>query len=170
MKKQRCVIVMALAITACADHVTNPDDPPIRLSGTMKLAAESLTVSLHVHNLSDTTQVVEWSPCYGVHPTNFAVFRDVMLTNQVWERTRLPGSRDCPGLTVRDQRRLGPGESFIVRGAGVGINQILGDSIAAGSFYIGLRPMSLTVRPLGGSYDFPVEALVPVGLIELRLN
>jgi hypothetical protein len=44
---------------------------------------------------------------------------------------------------------------------------MLGDSIAAGRYYVAVHPHGLTIRPKTGSYDMPVDAKVPVGAVDL---
>jgi hypothetical protein len=156
-----------LALAACgSDDAVSPNNQPIRLSATMKLAADSLAVSLRVTNLSDTTQVLQWVDCRAIHPTNFAVFRDAALTQRLWERRRQPAPSDC--TATQGVERLAPDESVNIRGAPVAVSRILGDSIMGGTYYIAVEPLTLTTRPLLGSYDMPIEAVVPAGRIELR--
>lgn len=159
-------LAMALALMggACADTAGPTGDPPIRLAGVMKLAADSLTVSLRVTNVSDTTQVIAWHDCASAHPANFGLFQDQSLTRQIWEQQRLPRV-DCQNF---QQAALAPEDSHLIQGWPVGIGQILGDSIADGVYHIAIIPVTLTVRPSLGSYDMPVQGTVGVGSIELR--
>jgi hypothetical protein len=166
MKKLIVLGFAALIVSsACDRDLTEAGPAPIRLAATMKLAADSLTVSLRVTNVSDTTQVITWADCEPTTPTNFAVYRDVGLVEHLWEyRKTAPAGPPCPALN----ESLAPTESFAIRGAPVAVDAILGDSIASGSYYIAVQPLNLLVRPLGDSYDMPVQAIVPAGQVELR--
>jgi hypothetical protein len=156
-----------ISLAGCGEDTTNPRDVPIALSATMKLAADSLNVALRVTNVSDTTQVLEWTACGGLNPNNFGVYRDAQLNNRVWEWRRMPQSGCAVPL---EQQGLIPGQSFAIRGASVAVSSILGDSIAEGLYYIAVLPTALRIRPAGASYEMPIEAKVPVGQIELRRN
>src|SRR5688572_19654452 len=165
--KKFIVLVFAawFGTSACDRDVTDAGPAPIQLSATMKLAADSLTVTLRVTNVSDTTQVITWIECEPTTPTNFAVYRDVGLIEHLWEyRKTAPAGTPCPALN----QSLTPTESFAIRGLPVAVETILGDSIASGSYYIAVQPLNLLVRPHGASYDMPVQAIVPAGQVELR--
>jgi hypothetical protein len=165
----RKLIVMACAVLlgagACDHDLTESGPAPISLSATMKLAADSLTVSLRILNVSDTTQVITWAECEPTTPTNFAVYRDVGLIERLWEyRKTAPAGSNCPA----SNHSLAPDEAFSIRGAPVAVAAILGDSIAGGSYYIAVQPLNLLIRPKGDSYDTPVLAIVPAGAVDLR--
>jgi hypothetical protein len=163
MKKYAWLLVLAVMATACGgDDVIGADDPPVRLSGTMKLVADSLTVTLRVANLSDTTQVVEWTECASYHPTHLALFRDVGLQQQAWEQ---PIGSSCPSA-VEGEMLLAKEASGPIRGFGVAIADML-NNVAPGTYYIGIKPLGLTVRRVGASYAAPVRATIPVGPITL---
>jgi hypothetical protein len=157
------LFVLTLA-AACGDDVIGSDDPPIALDGAMKLAADSLRVTLRVTNLSDTTQIVLWNGCNG-GPANFALYRDAGLQNLVWEQRQ-----DGPSTCSADlgEHALAPDESFTIRGTPAAVTDMLEDASVSGNYYVAVLPQNLAVRPVRGSYDAPVEAKVPVGLIELR--
>ena len=159
MKRLLCALVIAVA--GCYGDSAGPiGDPPIRLSGVMKLAADSLVVSLRVTNISDTTQVIAWHNCLSAHPANFGVFADAGLNQELWEQQRLP-RQDCPNQ--QEQQVLGPDQSHLIMGWPIGVEQILGDSIGDGTYHIAIMPLTLTVRPAGGSYEMPVQGRVRVG-------
>ena len=156
------VFALVVASAGCGGHdVIGADDPPIRLSGTMKLAADSLTVTLRVTNLSDTTQVVEWTECASYHPTRLALFRDAGLQQEAWEQ---PGGGTCPGLA--GEMILAKTASGPIRGFGVALADML-NAVAPGRYYVGIKPLGLLVRRVGSSYAAPVRATIPVGPIEL---
>ena len=165
MKRPEIGLLLGMAMglfAGCSDSV-EPGSAPVRLSATMKLVSDSLTVTLRVQNVSDTTQVLEWYPeCRDGHPATFAVYRDAALTRLAWKPDD-PAS--CP--TVEAQMELAPDASGTIRGLPEGLSRILGDSIDAGRFYVAAHPQGLTVRPKGGSYATPVEAKVPAGAVDL---
>jgi hypothetical protein len=132
------------------------------LSATMKVAADSLTVTLRITNVSDTTQVLEWGGCPGDSPGDFAIYRDAGLTQRVW---KTPGAATC-SLALAEMS-LVPNESGAIRGFPVAIEGMLGDSIGSGRYYVAVHPHGLTIRPKMGSYDMPVDAKVPVGAVDL---
>ena len=153
---------LGIGLVGCEDSAS-PRDQPIRLSATMKLVADSLTVTLRVTNISDTTQVLEWGGCPGDHPADFAIYRDAGLKQLVW---KTPGVTDC-SLTL-EELELTPDESGTIRGFPAGLADILnGGTTAPGRFYVAVHPHGLTIRPKGGSYDMPVDAKVPAGAIDL---
>ena len=159
------LLCAVLLMAACGEGPSEVERSPLQLSGAVKLAADSLNVSLRITNVSDTTQVVQWLPCVGEHPTNFALYSDVQLKRRVWELRRMTGDGCSVGT---EQKLLGPDESVLLRAAPVGVQQILGDSIAAGRYYVALRPQALSVRPHGGSYDTPINAVVAAGAVDLQ--
>lgn len=160
-------VLSIVLLASCDRDTTAPRDVPITLSATMKLAADSLNVALRVTNVSDTTQVLEWTACGGLNPNNFGVYRDAQLNTRVWEWSRLPQN----GCTVPlVQQGLIPGQSFAIRGAAVAVSAILGDSLDDGFYYVAVLPTAIRIRPAGGSYEMPIEGKVPVGQIELRRN
>jgi hypothetical protein len=164
MKKYLLAVLLSCvsAVAACEDSA-EPEDQPITLAATMKLAADSLNVSLRVTNVSDTTQVLEWfEDCPGGHPTDFAVYRDAGLTQQVW---KTPSVAACPA--VEAELILGPNQAGTIRGYGTAVPRILGDSIATGRYYVAAHPHGLRVRPLGASYDRPISAKVGIGPVDL---
>jgi len=154
------VLALVLGLGGCEDSAA-PDDQPIRLSATMKLAADSLTVTLRVQNVSDTTQVLEWGLCPGDHPADFAIYRDGAMTDLVW---KTPGVVVCG--SPLSEMELAPDESGTIRGVPVFVPSILGGT-DRGRFYVAAHPHGLTVRPKGASYDMPVAAKVPVGAVDL---
>ena len=161
MKRLLC----ALAIAAAGCYASDTAGPPIyddaiRLSGVMKLAADSLVVSLRITNLSDTTLVIAWHDCLSAHPANFGLFADANLNQQLWEQQNLP-RQDCSTELV--QQPLAPDQSHLILGWPIGVEQIRGDSIADGTYHIAIMPVTLTVRPAGGSYEMPVQGRVRVG-------
>lgn len=166
MKRLLCGLVIAVAGCYGSDAAGPIGDAPIRLSGVMKLAADSLVVSLRITNLSDTTLVIAWHDCLSAHPANFGVFADANLNQQLWEQQRLP-RQDCPNEQVLEQQPLAPDQSHLILGRPIGVEQILGDSIADGTYHIAIMPLTLTVRPAGGSYEMPVQGRVRVGTMEL---
>ena len=156
------VLGAALAWAACEDTAA-PGDQPIRLSASMKLVSDSLTVTLRVTNVSDTTQVIEWGECRGLHPADFAIYRDAALTQLVW---KTPGVPVCASPLVEIE--LAPGESGTIRGQPTAVAEMLnGGTTIPGRFYVAVHPHGLAVRPKGGSYDMPVNATVPVGPVDL---
>lgn len=167
MKYFAVLLVGFAMIAGCEDDTAEPRDVPIALSATMKLAADSLNVSLRITNVSDTTQVLEWTECGGLNPNNFGVYRDAQLSSRVWEWRRMPQANCSVPL---EQQGLIPGQSFAIRGESVAVSSILGDSIEDGLYYIAVQPEALRVRPAGASYEMPIAAKVPVGQIELRRN
>ncbi len=160
MKGLLCALVLAVAGCYGSDAAGPIGDAPVRLSGVMKLAADSLVVSLRVTNTSDTTLVIAWHECLSAHPANFGVFVDANLNQQLWEQQRLP-RQDCPN--EQEQRALAPDQSHLILGWPIGVEQILGDSIGDGTYHIAIMPLTLTVRPAGGSYEMPVQGRVRVG-------
>ncbi len=156
------VLGLGLGLLGCADSAA-PDDQPIRLSATMKVVADSLTVTLRVQNISDTTQVLEWAECRGEHPADFAIYRDAAMTQLVWKAEPL-GVCGSP----RAEMELAPNQAGTIRGLPAAIADILGGAPDAGRFYVAAHPHGLTVRPKGASYDMPVAAKVPVGPVDLE--
>jgi hypothetical protein len=157
-------LVLGLGMGGCDRDPTESARSPIRLSGSLKLVADSISVTLSVKNTSDTTQVLEWTDCPVWHPTNFAIYRDVGLTELLWEVRRL--GRDCP--LPGGEAELSPDESMFIRGASFAVPAILGDSIPGRTYYVAIQPLGLTIRPKGGSYPMPVHAIVPAGTVDLR--
>lgn len=153
---------LAFALGGCRD-TSAPAVQPIRLSATLKLVSDSLTVTLRVTNVSDTTQVLEWGECPGLHPADFAVYRDAALTQLVW---KTPGAAVCGSPLA--EMELAPDATTAIRGLPAAIADILGPgAFGPGRFYVAVHPHSLTVRPKGGSYDMPVDAKVPAGTVDL---
>lgn len=158
----RLVLGIGISLSACSESV-EPETTPIRLSATMKLAADSLTVTLRVLNVSDTTQVISWYPqCVDGHPADFALYRDAALTQVAWKPAN-PAS--CS--VASSQLDILPDQSATIRGIPVSVQRMLGDSINPGRFYVAAHPHGLLVRPKAGSFDMPVEAKVPVGPVDL---
>ena len=155
------VLGLGLGLVGCGESA-GPDDQPIRLSATMKVAVDSLTVTLRVQNISDTTQVLAWGHCVGEHPADFAIYRDAAMTQLVWKAEPL-GVCGSP----RAEMELAPDQSGTIRGIPAAVADILGAATDPGRFYVAAHPHSLTVRAKGASYDFPVAAKVPVGPVDL---
>jgi hypothetical protein len=155
------VLALVLGLGGCEDSAA-PDDQPIRLSATMKLAADSLTVTLRVQNVSDTTQVLEWGGCPGSAPTDIAVYRNPEMTRLVW---KTPVVADCS--LALEEMTLAPNQSGTIRGFPAAVPDILSAAAVPGRFYVAVHPHGLTVRPNGASYDMPVAAKVPAGPVDL---
>jgi hypothetical protein len=155
-------LLLGIGLAACSDSA-GPAESPIRLSATMKLAADSLVVTLRVQNVSDTTQVLEWNGgCLGDHPADFALYRDAGLTQQVWKQ---PTPSTCS--VELGEMTLAPRQSGTIRGFPVATAQMLAVAGTGGRYFVAVHPHSLTVRPRAGSYDMPVDAKVPVGAVDL---
>ncbi len=159
------VLALGIGVGGCADAL-EPRDQPIRLSATMKVAADSLTVTLRVLNVSDTTQVLEWGICQGYHPADIAVYRDGAMSQLVWKTPRQ--SDTCAAVLA--ELELPPGASGTIRGFPAAVADILGgSSTMPGRFYVAVHPHGLTIREKGRSYDMPLAAKVPVGPVDLAL-
>ncbi|HEX6066008.1 MAG TPA: hypothetical protein VFZ04_17365, partial [Longimicrobiales bacterium] len=128
------VLALGIGLGGCEDSAS-PQDQPIRLSATMKLAADSLTVTLRVTNISDTTQVLEWGGCPGDHPADFAIYRDAAMTQLVW---KTPGVVVCG--SPLEEMELAPNESGTIRGIPAPVSHILGGAPEPGRFYVAAHP------------------------------